>query len=234
MKLIVILFILICFSQTHAQIALPDDSADVSVYHQNILLKFFLPKGVAEGVALRSYLRSKAWDRFRKLHSDRESFDEIFDDADELCNDNRTAAILASSIACLEHKTIPIKLFFGMTLEIPLTMESQQDFDARVSKLPEYIYEAKISDRDKLQHFFFSAYFMRILKMNSFVTLLGDGVEIGENLFIVGGVDDLRDRHANKDGIRFGDACDNDTLSMPSQFLTQILKKGKTDDTFHF
>ena len=50
----------------------------------------------------------------------------------------------------------------------------------------------------------FSAYFMGVLKMNSLVTLLGDGVEIGEDLFIVGGVDDPRDRHANKDGRRFG------------------------------
>ena len=220
MKPIAILFILICFSQLHAQICLPIDSADISIYHQNILLKFFLPKGIAEGVALRSYIRSTAWDEFRKSHSDRESFDEIFDDADELCNNDKTAAILAASIASLEHKTIPIKLFFGITLSIPMTMESQEDFDMRVSKLPEYIYDPKIPDRDKLQHFFFSAYFMRVLKMNSLVTLLGDGVEIGEDLFIVGGVDDPRDRHANKDGRRFGEACDHDVLPVPSKYLT--------------
>lgn len=221
MKLIVILFILTCFSQLPAQIPLSVDSADVSIYHQNILLKFLLPKGIAEGVALRSYIRSSAWSEFRKSHTDPESFDEIFDDADELCNDDRTAAILASSIASLEHKTIPLKLFFGIKLEIPLTMESEKDFDTRVSKLPEYLYDPKIPDRDKLQHFFFSAYFMRVLKMNFLVKLLGDGVEIGEDLFIVGGVDDPRDRHANKDGRWFGEACDKDTLPMPSQFLTR-------------
>jgi hypothetical protein len=216
-KQILTFFLVFCSSSLlHAQI----DSADVSIYHKNIFLKFLLPKGAAEGVALRSYLRSAAWTEFRKTHSDRESLDEIFNDADELCNDNRAAAILAASIACLEHKTIPLKLFFCITLEIPLTMESQHDFDARVSKLPEYIYDSKIPDRDKLQHFFFSAYFMRVLKMNSLVSLLGDGVEIGEDLFIVGGVDDPRDRHANKDGRRFGEACDSETLPMPGKFLT--------------
>ncbi len=219
MKQFIISFLLLfCASHVSAQIEL--DSAEVSSYHQNIFLKFFLPKGIAEGVALRSYIRSTAWSEFRKSHSDPESFDEIYDDADELCKDNRTAAILASSIATLEHKTIPIKLFFGLTFSIPLTMESQQDFDARVSKLPEFIYDAKISDRDKLQHFFFSAFFMRILKMNLLVTLLGNGVEIGEDLFIVGGIDDPRDRHANKDGRRFGEACDHDILPMPSKYLT--------------
>ncbi len=216
---IIFFFLFICTSQLPAQIEL--DSTEVSNYHQNIFLKFFLPKGIAEGVALRSYIRSTAWDEFRKSHSDRESFDEIFEDADELCNENRTAAILASSVATLEHKTIPIKLFFGLTLSIPLTLESQQDFDARVSKLPEYIYDIKIPDRDKLQHFFFSAYFMRILKMNLLVTLLGNVVEIGEDLFIVGGRDDPRDRHANADGRRFGEECDNDTLLMPTKYLTR-------------
>jgi hypothetical protein len=220
-KQIVISFFLFCCSSVfHAQTGAFIDSTDIPNYHQNIFLKFFLPKGIAEGVALRSYLRSSAWDEFRKSHSDPESFDEIFEDANELCYDNRTAAILASSIAVLEHKTIPLKLFFGITLQIPLTMESQQDFDTRVSKLPEYIYDPKIPDRDKLQHFFFSAYFMQVLKMNSLVKLLGDGVEIGEDLFIVGGVDDPRDRHANSDGRRFGTGCGAEMVPAPSFFLT--------------
>jgi hypothetical protein len=219
-KYSLIFFLLSYSSLLHAQNGIAADSSDISIYHQNIFLKFFLPKGIAEGVALRSYFRSRAWDEFRRSHSDVESFDEIFDDADELCNNNRTAALFASSIASLEHKTIPLKLFFGFTLEIPLTMESQQDFDARVSKLPEYIYDSKIADRDKLQHFFFSAYFMYALKMNWLVTLLGDGVEIGEDLFIVGGVDDPRDRHANKDGRRFGEAYKYEALPKPSESLT--------------
>jgi hypothetical protein len=216
-QIIISFFLLSACSLLHAQTLV--DSTDVAAYSQNIFLKIFFPKGIAQGVALRSYLRSSAWDEFRKNHSDPESFDEIFEDADELCDNNRTAAILGSSIAVLEHKTIPIKLLFGITLEIPLTMESQKDFDTRVSKLPVFVYDPKIPDRDKLQHFFFSAYFMRVMKMNSLVTLLGNGVEIGEDLFIIGGVDDPRDRHANGDGRRFG-ADYNDTHLLPSMFLT--------------
>ena len=61
---------------------------------------------------------------------------------------------------------------------------------------------------------------MKAIKMNSFVRLLGDAVEVGEDLFIIGGVNDKRDRHANDDGIRFGASCDADTLLIPSSFLT--------------
>jgi hypothetical protein len=210
-------FFLLFFSATsYAQ----SDSSDMNMYRKNILLSFFFPKGIAEGVALRSYLRSSSWDAYRNTLTDRESVDEIFLDADELCNDNRTAAILATSIAVLEHKTIPVKLLFGITLDIPLTMESQYDFDTRVRKLPAHLYDPKIPDTDKLQHFFFSAYFRKVLKMNWLVRLLGDGVEIGEDLFIVGGTDDPRDRHANNDGIGFGARCELDPLPVPTDVLT--------------
>jgi hypothetical protein len=56
--------------------------------------------------------------------------------------------------------------------------------------------------------------------MSWVVKLLGDAVETGEELFVVGGANDERDKHANQDGIRFAtkDApCD---VSLPSEYLT--------------
>ena len=203
-----------------AQTTSCSEGADGFAFKKNIFLSIFLPKGVAEGVALRSYLRSKEWVEFRLKHSDLRSFDEIFDNARDLCRDNRTATLLATCLAVLEHKTIPVKFLFGIVLPLPLTAESQQDFDARVINLPEHVYDPHIADRDKLQHFFFSAFFMQAVKMNSFVRLLGDAVEIGEDLFIIGGVNDVRDRHANNDGISFGANCEAEPLRKPSEFLT--------------
>jgi hypothetical protein len=216
---ILFVFLLISSTSSSAQTN-QKDSSDIFSYDRNVFLSLFLPKGIAEGVALRSYLRSLSWDEYRHSVSEKEAFDEIFLDADELCKDNRAAALLASSIAVLEHKTIPVKLLFGIILQIPLTMESDRDFDARVRELPVHIYDPKIPDVDKLQHFFFSAYFEKSLKMNWLVRLLGNGVEIGEDLFIIGGVDDPRDKHANEDGIGFGVGCEADSLQMPSNFLT--------------
>lgn len=215
----VIIFLLLTTRVLCAQSYSDIDSSDIFIYKKNIFLSCFFPKGIAEGVALRSYLRSDAWDEFRHSHSDPEAMDEIFMNANELCNDDRTAAILASGVATLEHKTIPLKLLFGITLNIPLTAESQEDFDARVVKLPKYIYDPKISDQDKLQHFFFSAYLNRTLKMNSLVRLFGNALEIGEALFVIGGANDGRDKHANNDGIRFGEKCSKDLLPLPSESL---------------
>jgi hypothetical protein len=207
-------FILFPMFSLEAQI----DSSDISSYHKNFFLSFFFPKGIAEGVALRSYLRSLNWKDFLNNHSDRESLDEIYEDADELCEANKTASILATSIAVLDHKTIPLKLIFGITLPIPLTLENQEDFSSRIANLPSHIYNPLISDVDKLQHFFFSAYLRQTLKMNWLVRLLGSGLEIGEGLFVEGGENDVRDRHANENGIHFGESYEEESL--PSEFLT--------------
>jgi hypothetical protein len=215
--IICIFFLLFPLVHIYAQIV---DSSDALTYKKNIVLSLFFPKGIAEGVALRSYLRSPEWDTYRHILSDKEAFDEIFDNAADLCSGNATASILATCIAVFDHKTIPVKLLFGIVIPIPLTIENQEDFDSRVSKLPGHIYDPKIADTDKLQHFFFSAFFMHTLKMNWLVKLLGNAVEIGEDLFVVGGVNDTRDRHANDDGIRFGNSCENFSLPNPSSFLT--------------
>ncbi len=198
----------------------PEDNEDIFTYHRNIFLSVVFPKGIAEGVALRSYLRSSSWDTTRQLLTGREELDELYLDANDLCCGNQTAAILACAIAVLDHKTIPLQFLFGIVLPIPLTIESQKDFDARVSKLPAHIYDPKISDTDKLQHFFFSAFLERTVQMNWLVRLLGNAVEIGEDLFVSGGKNDPRDRHANNDGRAFGAAYNEDVLPLPSAYLT--------------
>lgn len=197
------------------------DSCDVMSTEKNIILSLLLPKGIAEGIVLRSYIRSNSWKDYIQSHTPRESLDEIYFVADELCHStNKQRPLFATCIAVLDHKTIPIKLPFGLSISLPLTLESAADYSARVSQLPQHIYIRENPDVDKLQHFFFSAFFESVLKMNWLVRLLGEAVEIGEDLFVIGGVNDPRDKHANNDGISFGEHGDDLPLVAPSTYLT--------------
>ena len=56
--------------------------------------------------------------------------------------------------------------------------------------------------------------------MNWLVKMLGNLVEIGEDAFVVGGMNDERDKHANADGLRFGTIARSDPNTRPSDHLT--------------
>ncbi|MEP7235394.1 MAG: hypothetical protein ABI778_08875 [Ignavibacteriota bacterium] len=221
MRFIILIVFLSSAEIVHGQSWAEIDSSDIFSYRPNLFLKIFFPKGIAEGIALRSYLRSGAWKEYRATHSDRGAMNEIFRNANLLCNDYRRASLLASGLGVFDHRTIPLKLFPGVVLAVPLTLESESDFNERTSNLPEHVYSRRISDRDKLQHFFISAFLSRTLKMNWLVSLLGNAVEVGEDLFIVGGSNDDRDRHANKDGRAFGSQIDAEPLPAPSSSLSR-------------
>jgi hypothetical protein len=56
--------------------------------------------------------------------------------------------------------------------------------------------------------------------MNWLVKTLGNLVEIGEDAFVIGGMNDKRDKAANTDGARFGTAVSRDPNATPSEYLT--------------
>jgi hypothetical protein len=170
----------------------------------DLVTESILPGGYNAGADLRILLRTSTWRKYAARVSDTTAMNEIFALAFARCGGNRTHALFASAVAVLEHRTIPVKLLFGAHIDLPLTLESEANFERRVAGLPEHVYSAEVADRDKLQHFFFSAYFSRAFGMNWATNALGAFVEIGESLFVIGGDDDPRDRHANADGARFG------------------------------
>lgn len=182
-----------------------------------ILTESVLPGGYYAGAELRAFLRTNAWHNYRQHVSDTTAMNEIYQLAYASTGGNHKHALFASAMAVLEHRTIPIKLLFGIEIDLPLTLEAEANFERRVAELPEHIYSDSISDRDKLQHFFFSAYFNRILGMNWATYALGTLVEMGEDEFVIGGMDDPRDRHANTDGAHFGKL---DEAKLPSECVT--------------
>lgn len=110
-------------------------------------------------------------------------------------------AIFAAFVACLETRNIP----FSFGLRIPLAFEPSADYDRRVNRLPRHLFVDLPAgdDRDKLQHFFASAWLTWKLDDPEAADLIGLGVEKGEDAFITGGADDPRDMRANRLGQLF-------------------------------
>ena len=184
------------------------------------LLKTILPSGYEEGLEMRLLLRSSEWKTYRETVSDTTSMNAIYQIAFMMCNGRSKEALLTSGVAVLDHRLLPIKLPFGLVLNIPLTLESEEQFNRRASKLPAHIYSPDIADRDKLQHFFFSAYLKRVVKMNLLTSFVGNMTEIIEDAFVIGGANDPRDKHANADGTRFGLKSAASETALPTESLT--------------
>lgn len=184
----------------------------------------FTPKGYIEGYQLRDLIRSDIYKEETEGMTDREKLDYIYDEAYILTRGDFQASQLASAVATLEHRTIEIKLLFGASITLPLTFEPEKSFADRVERLPSRIYTDSTEDKDKMQHFFLSAYLKRTLGTNSFVRLLGSFVEAGEEAFIVGGMSDQRDIHANEEGIRFATSDKRAPISKPTEYLGTTTK----------
>ena len=110
------------------------------------------------------------------------------------------------------------------SLKIPLTFEKDSFFTARTKHLPIHIYPdspaTPAGDRDKLQHFFGSAYLSYVTEAPDFTRTAGILIEWGEAQLIAGGADDIRDRRANTQGERFGEDLLIVTNLLPSDYLT--------------
>lgn len=122
-------------------------------------------------------------------------------------------------IGCMEHEYLPVN-FFGSELRVPITSESHEEFARRCAHLPMHLYHTPDDDRDKLQHFFASAWLKSWLGMDWLVAVAGEGVELGESLFLIGDARDPRDIHANQDGARFAPQAGGNPELPPSGALT--------------
>jgi hypothetical protein len=180
------------------------------------LLGPIVPHGVREGYEVRQFIIEHGDDLSRL--PPQQAMDEIYLHALRETNGDKGAAYLATLIAVLEHRNIPIS---GIGIELPLTLESDSIFRERVGHLPKNIYGQGHDDRDKLQHFFANAWLKKELGMEWLVLLIGELIEVGEDAVVEGGVYDERDKTANRDGIRFGIKSADSLSAVPSNYLSR-------------
>jgi hypothetical protein len=131
--------------------------------------------------------------------------------------------LLLSMMAVLGHQEIEFRLPVFESFAVPLSFEPDSLFQQRVRNLPTKFYDdspaTEFGDRDKLQHFFASAYIAYATESQEITQGTGNAVEWGEAQFVVGGADDPRDKRANEQGTLFGSDLIVVKNLLPSDYL---------------
>lgn len=170
---------------------------------------------------IRTYVRDERFAVLLKRCGEMRAIDAIYLKALKVAEHSVGRALFLALVATLEHRDIDLKVPIIGSVGLPLTFEEDSTFNARMNNLPSRIYadSSPEGDRDKLQHFFGSAYIAYTSESREFARTSGDLVEWGEAKFVVGGVDDDRDRRANSQGERFGHDLLTVKNLLPSDYL---------------
>lgn len=187
------------------------------------------PQLVQDTRRIRAYVRDARFAELKKLCGDMRAVDAIYIKALRITEYNIARALFLSMMAVLEHQNVDVKMPITGSVRLPLTFEEDSLFHARLANLPKRIYrdspQEEHGDRDKLQHFFGSAYLAYASESPEFARSTGNVIEWGEAKFVVGGVDDPRDKRANQQGEAFGkDLLIVKTL-LPSDYLTMRISE---------
>lgn len=191
------------------------------------LAPLFLPKVMYDCWQLKSFIQGEDFQDLRASHGDIKAVDAIYARAKRLSWDNMYESLLISFVATMDHREFGIEIpLLGPLLWIPLTSEFHDEFEARVACLPRNLYpdgpHDRSGDRDKLQHFFGAAFLTYVFESPGAADRTGNFVERGEQLFVVGGVNDPRDVRANRQGERFGAGLLKDPSLVPSGFIGRL------------
>jgi hypothetical protein len=183
----------------------------------------FTPSLIQDTKKIRSYIRDPRFKELMVRCGDARAVDGIFLKSLKITDFNVGRALFLSLMATLEHRDVDFKIPVLGSFNLPLTFEEDSLFNARIQNLPSKIYSdtppGEFGDKDKLQHFFASAYLSYVSESPELAKQSGNIVEWGEAKFVVGGADDQRDRRSNKHGEAFGrDLLVVKTL-LPSDYL---------------
>ena len=189
-----------------------------------VFAPLFFPKVFLDTYRLKEYIRGDEFRKVRQRYGDLCSVDFIFEQALSLSWGNRYEALFIMLFATMDHKNFGLKLpVIGSLLWLPLTAEFDEDFRSRLAALPSRLYgdtpRGRAGDRDKLQHFFGSAFLAYLLESRDAADRVGNFIEWGEDLFVVGGVNDPRDLRADRQGAEFAMHLLEDGDALPSGYF---------------
>lgn len=185
-----------------------DDGEDDGFSIGSMFSNAVTPQIVIDTREVRQYVRDPRFRELMRRCGDMRAIDAIYQKSLRVAEYNIGRGLLIAMMAVLEHQEIHVRMPIVKSVQLPLTLEDDSMFVQRVRNLPKSIYQdtppGDHGDKDKLQHFFASAYLAYASESTDIARGAGNLVEWGEAKFIVGGADDPRDKRANKQGEAFG------------------------------
>jgi len=179
---------------------------------------------------ISSYLASEHFSNLKNNIGDVAATDSIFSEAMRFTEYDYGDALIALMLATVPYNEVPIQIpIFNSTVYYPLTSADEETFLTKNEKLPRYLFfdspQNNYGDKDKLAHFFGSAFLSYESNIFDIGKLIGYFVEAFEESFKVQSSVDLRDLDVNEYGRLFGDLLKENKDLLPSQiFLIRSIR----------
>jgi hypothetical protein len=133
-------------------------------------------------------------------------------------------------LATVPYREVPIQIpLINSTIDFPLTSADEETFLEKNENLPRYLFfdtpQNSYGDKDKLAHFFGSAFLSYESHLFDMGKLIGYFVEAFEENFKVQSSVDIRDLDVNDYGRLFGKLLQENKNLLPSQiFLIRSIR----------
>jgi len=171
---------------------------------------------------ISEFIASDYFKDLSKTNSDLALVDTVYLRAVKFENYDYSEALLALTFACVPYRKVPVKLpLLNIVWYYPLTSADRGTYLKKNKNLPKNLYfdspANSFGDKDKLAHFFGSAYISYSSKVFDFGNLIGYFVESFEDEFKVQSRIDTRDMMTNTLGNIFGKVLKENEKILPSQ-----------------
>ena len=179
---------------------------------------------------ISSYIASERFINLKNGIGDIASADSIYIEAIKFNNGNISDALLTLMLATVPYREVPVQIpLINSTIYYPLTSADQETFIKKNDNLPRYLFfdspNNNYGDKDKLAHFFGSAFLSYESNVFDLGKLIGYFVEAFEESFKVQSRVDLRDLDVNEYGRLFGRLLKENKDLLPSQiFLVRSIR----------
>ncbi len=179
---------------------------------------------------ISEYIASEKFVEIRINVGDLAAADSIFIEALKFTEHDYGNALLALMFATVPYREVPIQIpLINSIVYYPLTSSDEETFLKKNENLPRYLFfdtpQNDYGDKDKLAHFFGSAFLSYESNIFDIGKLIGYFVEAFEESFKVQSSVDLRDLDVNEYGRLFGNLLKENNQLLPSQiFLLRSLR----------
>ena len=178
---------------------------------------------------LSEFIASDYFCKLNENSNDLNLVDTLFNHAVKYENNDYSEALLSLTLAVVPYKKVPIQIpLLKSIVRYPLTSDNDSVFYKKNKNLPKNFYfdtpVNSFGDKDKLAHFFGSAFLAYNSSIFDLGDLIGYFVEVFEEEFKVQSVIDNRDMMTNKLGYIFGTFLKKNKNIRPSTvFLLRTL-----------
>jgi hypothetical protein len=174
-------------------------------------------------IHISEYISSSNFAEMKRTQNNLALIDSIWTESYKYFHGDISEALLAATFATLPFDKMPLKLPFGLKMDLLLPSPGDSLFQKKLKNLPSGFLidspKGKNSDTDKIAHFFGNAFLSYNINWIHLSDFLGLFVETFEKSFKVNGALDLRDLTINRFGSAFGKALNDDRTLSPSLFF---------------